>query len=84
MNDACSLMQKRLEEKYLPALKDDDLLKQKRWIQEVSGNAGTLFELDLGKFTQEELVYVFELAVGAYHIRELRGMMGLDPDNYIS
>ena len=82
MNDACSVMQKRLEETFLPALKNNCKLKDMIWLQEVSGNRGTLFDLDLGKFTQEELVYVYELAVGAYHIRDLREMMGLDPDNY--
>lgn len=68
MNDACSLMQKRLEEKYLPALVDCTPVASRVWKQEVSGNEGTLYELDLGKFTQEELVLVYELCVGCYYI----------------
>ena len=82
MNDACSVMHKRLKEVFLPVLQNDCKLKEKVWKQEVSGNTGTIFELDLGKFTQEELVYIYEIAVAAYHFREFREMMGLDPDNY--
>ena len=63
MNDACDVMEKRLREHYLPLLADDEVLNTIQWKQEVSGNTGTIFELDLGKFTQEEFVHVFEFVI---------------------
>jgi hypothetical protein len=68
MNEACQVMQRLLEEKYLPALKDNPTLNKHLFKQTVSGSEGTIFELDLGKFTQEEFVLVFELCVGVYHV----------------
>lgn len=68
--DACETIIKRLNE-YLPEVKDAGILSTRQWMQEVSGNTGTIFELDLGKFTQEELVNAFETVVRMHQVTNL-------------
>lgn len=74
--DACETIIKRLNE-YLPEVKDAEILSTKQWVQEVSGNTGTIFELDLGKFTQEELVNAFETVVRIHQVQQSIRIFGL-------
>lgn len=70
MNDACSTMVKRINE-MLPSLEDNTILQETMLKQDVSGNEGNIFELELGRFTQSELTVVFEMIVASYTLKTL-------------
>ena len=70
MNDACRTMNARISD-LLPGLADNPCLTFTKFKQDVSGNTGTVFELELGKFTEEELVDVFETVVVCHHLQKL-------------